>query len=130
MFSNNVIAFPGSYSGPPKEEITVENISRNIDNMKQFHIQETLTNVIPIIFTHLDLSGFALGDDDPREDKTLKDGALIVEAVRSFMCKYYGIYHPFQKLAETVFESDNEEPETLNIVDTLNIRLKEEDISL
>lgn len=130
MFTNNVIAFPREYSGPQKEELSVENISRNIDNMKQFHIQETLTNVIPIIFTHLDLSGFALRDDDPKEDKTLKDGALIVEAVRSFMCKYYGIYHPFQKLAETVFESDNEEPETLNIVDTINIKLKEEDISL
>lgn len=105
MSSNNVIAFSRSYSGPAKEEVSAENINRNIDTMKQYHIQETLTNVIPIVFTHLDISGFSLGDDDPREDKTLKDGALIVEAIRSFMCKYYGIYHPFQRLAENVFES-------------------------
>lgn len=129
MFSNNIIAFPRSYSGPPKEEITVENISRSLDSMKQYHMQETLTNIIPMIFTHLDISGFTL-DDDLKDDETLKDGALIVEAIRSFMCKYYGIYHPFQKLAETVFESDNEEPETLNIVDNLNVKLKEEDNSL
>lgn len=126
MFSNNVISFPRSYSGPQKEEISVENISRNIDTMKQYHMQETLTNIIPMIFTNLDISGFALGDDDPKEDETLKDGALIVESIRSFMCKYYGIYHPFQKLAETIFENDDEDPESLNIVDTLNVKLKED----
>lgn len=130
MFSNNVITFPKAYSGPQKETVSAENINRNIDTMKQYHIQETLTNIIPIVFTHLDISGFDLGDDDPKEDKTLKDGALIVESIRSFMCKYYGIYHPFQKLAENVFESDNEELETLNIVDNLNIKLKEENNSL
>lgn len=89
-------------------------------------MQETLTNIIPMIFTNLDISGFALGDDDPKEDETLKDGALIVESIRSFMCKYYGIYHPFQKLAETIFENDDEDPESLNIVDTLNVKLKED----
>lgn len=128
MFSNNVIAFPKAYSGPPKEEVEIseENVSRNIGNMKQYHIQETLTNIIPIIFTHLDVSGFSMSDEDPMEDETLKDGALIVESIRSFMCKYYGVYHPFQKLAENVFESDGEELETLNIVNELNIKLKED----
>jgi hypothetical protein len=132
MNSNNVIAFPRAYSGPAKEEIKIsqESITRNLDMMKQFHMQETLTNVIPMIFNQLDISGFAIEDIDPSDDESLKDGALIVEAIRSYMCKYYGIYHPFQKLAETVFESDGEEPETLNIVDTLNVKLKEEDISL
>lgn len=128
MFSNNVITFPKAYSGPQKEEVSVENIHRSIDTMKQYHIQETLTNIVPIVFTHLDISGFSLGDDDDAsEDKTLKDGALIVEAIRSFMCKYYEIYHPFQKLAENVFESDKEQPETLNIVDNLTIKLKDEE---
>lgn len=130
MFSNNVIAFPGSYSGPPKEQISEEVIVRNIGTMKQYHIQETLTNIVPMIFTQLDISGFSLDEADTEDDQTLKDGALIVEAIRSFMCKYYGIYHPFQKLADNVFQSDNEEPETLNIVDTINVRLKEEDNSL
>ena len=120
--------FPGKWQGPPskeKEVVSAENITRNLDTMKQYHMQETLTNIVPMIFTQLDISGFTPEDVDPKDDKTLKDGALIVEAIRSFMCKYYDIYHPFQKLAENVFESDEEEPETLNIVDTINIKLKE-----
>jgi hypothetical protein len=43
------------------------------------------------------------------------------------MCKFYGIEHPFQTLAKNVFEADDKEPETLNIVNSLNIKLKEED---
>ena len=75
---------------------------------------------------YLAKSGFSLGEDeDPLEDKTLRDGALIVESIRSFMCKYYETYHPFQKLAENIFEADAEDPESLNIVETLNIKLKE-----
>jgi hypothetical protein len=95
--------------------------------MKQFHIQETLTNVIPMIFNQLDISGFSLDEEDPSEDESIKDGALIVESIRSFMCKFYGIEHPFQTLAKNVFEADDKEPETLNIVNSLNIKLKEED---
>lgn len=125
MSSNNVVAFPKPYSGP-KEIVNAEDISRNLDMMKQFHIQETLTNIIPMVFNQLDISGFSMVDDDLDIDTTLKDGALIVESLRSFMCKYYEIYHPFQKLAENVFEADNEEPESLNIVDNLNLKLKEE----
>jgi hypothetical protein len=40
MISNNVVTFPKPYSGP-KQNVTPENISHNLDMMKQFHIQET-----------------------------------------------------------------------------------------
>lgn len=128
MNSNNVVNFPKPYSGP-KQNVTPEDISHNLDMMKQFHIQETLTNIIPMIFNQLDISGFSFGDEDPSEDDTIKDGALIVESIRSFMCKYYGMDHPFQTLAKNVFENDVKEPETLNIVDNLNIKLKDENQS-
>lgn len=125
MGSNNVVVFPKPYSGP-KDSVTPEDISRNLDSMKQFHIQETLTNIIPMIFNQLDISGFSFADEDPDGETTLKDGAMIVEALRSFMSKYYDIYHPFQKLSENIFQEDDEEPDSLNIVDELNIKLKEE----
>lgn len=127
MSSNNVINFPKAYSGPVQEKDLVEDITRNLDMMKQFHIQETLTNIVPMIFNQLDISGFTLEEDEKDELETLKDGALIVESLRSFMSKYYEIYHPFQRLAENVFESNKEEPGTLNIVDNLTIKLKDEE---
>ena len=55
-----------------------------------------------------------------------KDGAFIVESLRAIMCKYYGIYHPFQQIAEKVFSENTEELGTLKIVDSLNLDLSKE----
>lgn len=123
MNSNNIVSFPKQYSGP-KEIINKEDITKNLDMMKQFHIQETIVNVAPMIFNQLDISGFVFDDDDTPEN--LKDGAFIIESLRSIMCKYYGIYHPFQKLSEEIFYPDDKEPDTLKIVDEINIKLKNE----
>lgn len=124
MNSNNVVTFPKAYSGP-KETVNVEDISRNLDMMKQFHIQETIVNIAPMIFNQLDIAGFGFPDEEDNTPETLKDGAFIIEALRSIMCKYYGIYHPFQKLSEEIFYPDAEDADTLRIVDSLNIELKE-----
>jgi hypothetical protein len=123
--SNNIVLFPKVYNGP-KEVISLEDIDKKIDYMKHFHIQETIANLAPIIFNHLDISGFTFADEDSDDSESLKDGAFLIESLRSIMCKYYGIYHPFQKLSEEVFYPDPNEPETLKVVDFLNIKLKEE----
>ncbi|QMP83840.1 MAG: hypothetical protein [Caudoviricetes sp.] len=125
MHSNNVVTFPKLYTGP-KEVIDPEEISRNIDMMKQFHIQETIINIAPMIFNQLDIAGFGFPDEEESSPDTLKDGAFIIESLRAVMCKHYGIYHPFQKLSEQIFYPDDEDPEALKIVDSLNIVLKEE----
>lgn len=123
MNSNNVVTFPKAYAGPEKADISQEDISRNIDMMKQFHIQETIVNIAPMLFNQLDIAGFPLGEDN--EPDSLKDGAFIIESLRSLMCKHYGIYHPFQKLTDEIFYPDEDDPEALKIVDSLNIELKE-----
>lgn len=120
MNTNNVVSFPREYSGP-KEIITKETIDKNLDMMKQFHIQETIVNIAPMIFNQLDIAGFVF--DDETSDN-IKDGAFIIEALRSIMCKHYGIYHPFQKLSEQVFYPDEKEPDSLKIVEEINIKLK------
>lgn len=120
MNTNNVVSFPKQYSGP-KENITKEDINKNLDMMKQFHIQETIVNIAPMIFNQLDISGFVF---DEENSDNIKDGAFIIEALRSIMCKHYGIYHPFQKLSEQVFYPDEQEPDSLKIVEELNIKLK------
>jgi hypothetical protein len=125
MNSNNIVNFPKTYSGP-KDQVTVEDINRNLDMMKQFHIQETIANIAPMIFNQLDISGFTFEDEESEDVLNLKDGAFIIESLRSIMSKYYGIYHPFQKLSEEIFYPDPNEPDTLKIADRIEITLKDE----
>ena len=117
--------FPKSYNGP-KEAVTPEDIDKKIDFMKQFHIQETITTIATMVFNQLDISGFSFADELDDGTDTIKDGALIIESLRSIMCKHYGIYHPFQKLSEEIFYHDGEDPNLLKIADNLNIKLKED----
>jgi hypothetical protein len=120
--ANNVVVFPKSYVHPTDQQ-KLEDIQHNLEMMKQYHIQETITNLAPMIFNQLDIAGFGLAEEDIDED--IKDGAFIIEALRSLMCKHYGIYHPFQVLAENVFSVNEDEEGVFKIVDSINIDLKE-----
>jgi hypothetical protein len=121
MDSNNVVIFPKQNLNVKIPEFSMEEINRNVEMMKHYHIQETLSNLAPIIFNQLEIAGFNISDE---EDEDIKDGAFVVESLRSIMCKYYGIYHPFQKIADSVFVPDKEETGALKITDSLNIELK------
>jgi hypothetical protein len=46
------------------------------------------------------------------------------------MCKYYGIYHTFQQIAQNVFIPDKEEEGALRIVDSLNIELEKTETAI
>jgi hypothetical protein len=118
--SNNVINFPKPYNGP-KNEINETEIIQNVEMMKHYHIQETISNIAPMIFNQLDIAGFDFTDE---ESVDIKDGAFIIEALRSMMCKHYGLYHPFQQISENVFFPDKEEIGALKIVDSINLELK------
>jgi hypothetical protein len=123
MISNNVIAFPKAFNGPRNgDELSPEDISKNVDMMKQFHIQETISQLAPMIFNQLEVAGFQLSDED--EELDIKDGAFVIESLRSMMCKHYGIYHPFQEISENVFSPDEDDSGGLKIVDSLNIIMK------
>ena len=119
--SNNVIQFPKANSRMLNEVVAIEEISRNVEMMKLYHIQETIANLAPMIFNQLEVAGFSISDEEITD---IKDGAFIVEALRSLMSKYYDIYHPFQQIAENVFTPDAEEIGALRIADSLNIELK------
>lgn len=114
---NNVIEFPKKN---PRIK-TLESINDNIDIMKQYHIQKTISILVPMIINQLELAGF-VSDIDSEED--IKNGAFIVESLRSFMCKYYDIYHPFQQISNNVFHPDDKEIGAFKIVDKLNLELK------
>jgi hypothetical protein len=126
MNSNNVIQFPKKNNRIQNNEVVLEDITKNVQMMKHYHIQETIANLAPIIFNNLEVAGFGISDDEDTE--IVRDGAFIVEAIRSILCKHYGIYHPFQQIADNIFEPDEEEEGALRIVERLNLKLKRSEV--
>ena len=100
---NNVIQFPNRGRVVTPAVPTKEELAMNVSMIKYNHINETLETVIPILFHNMDLAGFHLVPIEEDDDPNIRDGALIVESIRSIMCKYYDIQHPFQQLADTMF---------------------------
>jgi hypothetical protein len=103
---NNVIQFPGTTREIPKDEIEVV---QRVDNIKHLHVQEVLATMVPMIFNQMATAGFDFIDDEETgEVINIKDGAFLVESLRSIMLKHYGIDHPMQKLSENLFKEDPE----------------------
>jgi hypothetical protein len=119
MSSNNIVSFPKGKTA--NRDITIEDIQHNMDMMRHYHIQETIQNLVPMIFNQLDIAGFGLIEDDV--DLDVKDGALIVEALRSLMLKHYDMHHPFQQVAEAIFIPHPKEEGAFKIVDKLELEL-------
>ena len=108
MDSDNVIPFPRKTKTtlgvvtPPQ---SMEEVVETVDIVRQAHIQQTLEQVIPMLFDNFALAGFQPTD----EMAFLKDAALIVEASRSFLNKIYGANHPLQLIADNLFEQIDSE---------------------
>ena len=119
---DNVVQFP---KFNPRVNLNEEDIEDKISSVKHYHINQTLDTLVPLLFSQLDVAGFNFSLDEDELDPYIKDGAFVVEAVRSLLCKYYGMFHPFSIIAEEVYTKDNTEPGTLRVVDHLNVRLKE-----
>ena len=106
--NDNVLLFPQipvSIS-VPEESIpvkTVEDIKSNISMLHAVYINEIIETVLPTLSNQLTAAGFSIGSG-----ASLKDGALFVESLRAMLCKQYGIHHPFNKLAEALFQEDDQ----------------------
>ena len=119
--TDNVIKFPKENKNIQKV-VTIEEINRNVEMMNHYHIQETIQSLVPILFNQLEVAGFMFPDEDA-EDDTILDGALIVEAIRSWMLKYYGLYHPMQRIADELFIK-KPNSEEYRIADEISIDLR------
>lgn len=107
--NNNVIYFPQNKIVRNNKNINDEIVDNNMLFIKMNHINETLSMILPLIFNNIELAGFSLTQNNESDDDiNIKDGTLIVEAVRSLLCKYYGLYHPFQEIANNVFDEEND----------------------
>lgn len=120
---DNVIQFPKKRNDLGAAPLEMEDVENKILNLRHHHINETLATVIPNLFAALESSGF-ITEDIGETDEDIKDGAFIVEAIRSLLCKHYGLSHPFQQIADKVFAivQDGEDTKFV-VVDKLNIKL-------
>lgn len=117
---DNIIQFPRSANGKfvPTDESQIED---RMVYLKHMHINETLANVIPSLFSQLETAAFDFGiDEDTEEDAYIKNGALVVETIRALLCKYHGLKHPFIELSDVVFTPDDVEHGSLKIVEEIN----------
>jgi hypothetical protein len=102
--SNNVILFPAhkiTQLAPPQ---TIEDVNDRILNVQHFHIQETIDFVAPMLFEQLSVAGF----DVEHDMESIKDGAMLVEGIRSFLCKILGIEHPIQLISDKMFDLNDD----------------------
>ena len=109
--ANNVIQFPIKSKRP---KITKVQAKETIDLIREKLIQEICDLVIPPMFYNLDAAGYSVDDD------TMKDAALVVEAVKAFIYKTYGQKHHMHALAREMFDIDKDD--NITIVAALNIK--------
>lgn len=117
--SNNIIVFPRK----SKLETNIvqcpqslEDVADTVDVVREAHMQQALEQIVPMLFDNLALAGFQPLDDF----EMLKDGTLIVESMRSFMSKLYGMDHPLQLIAENLFVQIDPDG-TLEVSDKIKI---------
>lgn len=116
--SNNVIEFPLNNKKLNIEEPDTELVDIQINLMKINHINETLNVLLPILFNNVDIAGFTVMEDESDKNINMKDTILIVESIRSLLYKLYGLYHPFQEVAEKVFDDSKD----CDIVEKLEVK--------
>lgn len=120
--SNNIISFPLKNNMRKVEPNEIEN---NLTMVKYNHIGETLALVIPLLFNNIELAGFNIDEDESQSNINIKDGALIVESIKSFLLKHYDLYHPFQDISNEVFQETEIENE-FKIKPKLEIQFKQD----
>ena len=123
-YSNNVLMFPEDRMKKDSSPQTIEDVEEKVDDFKRIHIQESLETLVPLLFNQIHMLGF-----EPPEDESLyiKEGSLVVEAIRSFMSKVHDIPHPLHMIAEHMFEDHGEEGLVMSDRVKIVITTKEED---
>jgi hypothetical protein len=119
--ANNVIQFPSNRSQRVVKPSDSEALHDKLVNVKVDHIIDTIETVVPILFNNLNTAGFDFDDENSEKDPFVKDGSMVVETLKSMMCKYYGISHPLQKLAEKTFDETNDG--TIELSKRVNVSL-------
>lgn len=90
----NVVNFPKSpLKGPEK----IEELRSSILDYRMSKVDECADELYEDLFIKMHLFGFDVSDEGMK-----KDVALVVESIRSLLCKTYNVKHVLQDLAQTV----------------------------
>jgi len=121
---DNVIKFPKKNTNDKFVPNDLGEIEERMEDLKLVHIQETLLPVLHNLFSSLAVAGFDFGADEDEVDPYIKDGALVVESLKSMLCKHHGIFHPLTMLAEHMFVPDEEEKGAFKISENISISMQ------
>ena len=120
--TNNIIPFPkgSKYSKKVASRTEADN---SLEATQQYYVQQALNFLTPIIFSQLEIAGFA--PTNPDDVFTIKEGAFILEFIRSRMYSHYGMYHPMQRIVDKLFIPDKDEDGLLTLADSISVNFKE-----
>lgn len=119
--ADNVILFPFKVFPSRKNPSSKKDVKENLELLRVVQVNEIVEMFVEEILKRLEILGYNIS-----ANKNLKDGAFMLEALKSLLLKQHDIYHPFQQLAETVYEVDKQPDDEYNLrlVDNINISLQ------
>jgi hypothetical protein len=71
----------------------------NVLSLRTYHVDEATRAVATMLFSNMQRAGINIEEIDKA------DIASVIEAIRSLLSAYYGIYHPFQRLTAELLRS-------------------------
>ena len=98
--TDNVIQFPVQKRPGADPAPDIEQAQNILGQQFEDKISGTSDLLALLLMEHLNEAGFAVDGSE----QTLKELCFCVESIKSLLCKYYGIDHPFHPFAEACFE--------------------------
>jgi len=109
---SNVIQFPRSKTGGPPE--SMDELLDNITTIRRKQIDVIMEEMVPDLISLFESNGVDINQDD-----YVKDTAMVIEAMKSALYRYYGIVHPFHSTMENLFDFTVNEDGTIGYVYTV-----------
>lgn len=111
---SNVVLFPGMKREDAIPQ-TLAEMEDRITNARKEHVEMLLGDMIPELIHIFGTYGLNIEDD-----KYTKDIAMIMESIKSLLCKQSRLDHPFHTMVENVFECSYNEDNTIGYTYTLS----------
>lgn len=115
----NVIKFPKVVE---RQVPTVEQIQSNIEQEREYQIDQSAELLANMLLESLSVAGFRLENND----LIVKEVCFAMEGIRALVAKYHKAEHPFHQLAATMFRVNPEDDDEIEfIADNLTIKVVE-----